>query len=293
MAKIVQAYSYKGGSGRTVATANIATILAAEFNKKVVCIDLDIESAGMSMVLGLYDEIKNSKEQYYIQDVLLSRGFKNDKDFKARWPKLHINLGTHWNNNRIGDRFSFVPARAAFQLRDSDLVFAEEEAGSIDSLLRKINLFIEPDFIFFDSASGLTDPATIGMSFANILLVFFRWNNQFVTGTIDVMNEVISKQLDEFDDTLKYVMLIPSAVPNVKTEAMDYSHLLRASTNRIKTALRLDQDDKTELKSGIPEAVGLKWQEKILALNTITIEDEKAAYNAYKEIAESLINKNL
>ena len=55
-AKVVTVTSGKGGVGKTTATANLASALAAE-NLKVVCIDADIGLRNLDVVLGLEDRI--------------------------------------------------------------------------------------------------------------------------------------------------------------------------------------------------------------------------------------------
>ena len=44
--QIVTFYSYKGGTGRTMALANVAWILASS-EKRVLCVDWDLESPGL------------------------------------------------------------------------------------------------------------------------------------------------------------------------------------------------------------------------------------------------------
>jgi septum site-determining protein MinD len=55
-AKVVTVTSGKGGVGKTTATANLASALAAE-NLKVVCIDADIGLRNLDVVLGLENRI--------------------------------------------------------------------------------------------------------------------------------------------------------------------------------------------------------------------------------------------
>ncbi len=45
-------YSYKGGTGRTTGTANVAAALA-KHGKNVLCIDMDLEAPGLHTVFGI------------------------------------------------------------------------------------------------------------------------------------------------------------------------------------------------------------------------------------------------
>ena len=44
--QIITFYSYKGGTGRTMALANVAWIIASN-GKRVLCVDWDLESPGL------------------------------------------------------------------------------------------------------------------------------------------------------------------------------------------------------------------------------------------------------
>src|SRR6476659_4458719 len=46
LGKIITFYSYKGGTGRSMALANIAWILASN-GKRVLCVDWDLEAPGL------------------------------------------------------------------------------------------------------------------------------------------------------------------------------------------------------------------------------------------------------
>src|SRR5687767_604595 len=72
MALKVLMYSFKGGAGRTVSTANIARVMAIESGRRVAVIDLDVESAGLSVLFKIDRKVENG-ECGTIQDIL--RGF--------------------------------------------------------------------------------------------------------------------------------------------------------------------------------------------------------------------------
>ena len=49
--QIITFYSYKGGTGRTMAMANVAWIIASN-GKRVLAVDWDLESPGLAQVLS-------------------------------------------------------------------------------------------------------------------------------------------------------------------------------------------------------------------------------------------------
>jgi hypothetical protein len=57
-------YSYKGGAGRTVCTANLVGSLARELgasmSNPIILLDMDLDSAGLTHLMEVYDEFENS-----------------------------------------------------------------------------------------------------------------------------------------------------------------------------------------------------------------------------------------
>ncbi len=72
MAKIISIHSFRGGTGKSNTTANVATLLATE-GRRVGVIDTDIQSPGIHILFGLAgEEITTSLNDYlwHGRDVL-------------------------------------------------------------------------------------------------------------------------------------------------------------------------------------------------------------------------------
>ena len=65
--KIIGVISLKGGVGKTTTVANLGSILAAEFNKKVLVVDANFSAPNLGLHLGLVEP------KITIHDVLLNR----------------------------------------------------------------------------------------------------------------------------------------------------------------------------------------------------------------------------
>ena len=123
-AKVVTVTSGKGGVGKTTATANIATALAAT-RDKVVCIDADIGLRNLDVILGLENRIV-----YDLVDVVegrcrLRQAMIRDK----RLPELYL-----------------IPAA---QTRDKTAVSPSDMVRLCDELRN------ECDWILIDSPAGI------------------------------------------------------------------------------------------------------------------------------------------
>ncbi len=55
MSKIISVHSFRGGTGKSNTTANLAAIFAAE-GRRVGVVDTDIQSPGIHVLFGLSDE---------------------------------------------------------------------------------------------------------------------------------------------------------------------------------------------------------------------------------------------
>lgn len=279
-------YSYKGGAGRTTATANIAAVLAKDFGKRVVCIDLDIESAGLAVVFRVQHKLGEGGRRC-LQDVLRRKAFRSQREFEEWWPTLHVDVGTQ--EHLAPGMLLFIPSRAAHH--ESVEWGDRSRAGDpIDDLLSYIRVCNRPDFVLMDSASGLSDPACVGLGCANSVVNFLRWNRQFLQGTIEAAKFILSTSEPGGNLThIKKLLLVPTAVPEIGADEIELQHSLEANQRRIKLELDIETDSRVELLDPIPESRWLKWEERILAFESHPRAGDKEVLAAYHQVAAKLI----
>lgn len=139
-AKVITVTSGKGGVGKTTATANLASALAAD-GAKVVCLDADIGLRNLDVVLGLENRIV-----YDLVDVVegrcrLRQAMIRDK----RLPELYL-----------------IPAA---QTRDKNAVSPSDMVRLCDELR------VEHDWILIDSPAGIERGFRNAIAPADIVLV--------------------------------------------------------------------------------------------------------------------------
>ncbi|MGD0590132.1 MAG: hypothetical protein ABSA44_04960 [Bacteroidota bacterium] len=279
---ICQMYSYKGGSGRTVSTANIASILAKEHKKKVVCIDLDLEGAGLGVVCSVHNKLGQRK---CVQDI-----FKEDfrikslQDFKENWwNRMCFDLGKERGDSDLSEKLFLVPAR--FGAFDT-IEFSVDIGRFFSTFLDNVQILIKPDFILLDSASGFQDWSTLGMDFSSVLVLFFRWNDQSIEGTIEAVKFILSN-----DTAIKKILLVPSAVPALSLSIPKYQKIQEASERRLRIETNADINPKVSImKKGVEEAIGLKWKENILNLSNDLEQDEKITLEDFRAVAKQILD---
>lgn len=295
-------YSFKGGAGRTVSTANIAYILAKENHKRVLVIDLDVESAGASVLFEVDDDVERG-DRWTIQDVFRGhfapRASGDDRDrnadpmqtmasgsgrtsinidrrdFEAAvWPNLHFDIWPVASDPApaaAGAAYlKFLPARRMLYSADEKTT-ERSSAETFQFLLKRIDALAgAPEIILLDSASGLQNTALMGFQTANVLMMFARWSRQFVNGTIQFVDDYVVSPVGR---RLDAVLLVPTAVPR----SMPTGRLLNeldARRDRLKDSLWRSNREATSAYGkpeawireigAISEADGLKWDDKIL-----------------------------
>gem|GEM_PF-2200722 len=295
-------YSFKGGAGRTVSTANIAYVLAKEKQKRVLVIDLDVESAGASVLFEVEDAVERG-DRWTIQDVFLgyfaprpAKEGRNRQSDPARpvpapetgresinldlgefasavWPRLHFDIWpTPEDPAPAGSSayLKFLPARRMLYSPDEQTTERSSEK-TFQYLLKRIDALAgAPEIILFDSASGLQNTAMMGFQTANVLMMFARWSRQFINGTIQFVDDYvvspIGRQLDS-------VFFVPTAVPAAPPTGKLLQEL-QTRRKRLDDSLWISNRDAASAYGkpehwireigAISEADGLKWDDKIL-----------------------------
>lgn len=168
MAKIISFHSFRGGTGKSNTTANVATLLAAE-GLRVGVIDADIQSPGIHVLFGLSGKnITASLNDYLwqrceLQDVIQDLTFK---------------LG---NNPKGGALYlipsSIKPGEIALILREG--YDPQRLIDGLHRLISELNL----DLLMLDTHPGLNEETLLSLVVAEVLVVVMRPDQQDYEGT--------------------------------------------------------------------------------------------------------------
>ncbi|MCM1037792.1 MAG: AAA family ATPase [Ruminococcus sp.] len=184
--KLVCFYSYKGGVGRTT-TMVMSAIEMAKRGKKIVMIDFDLEAPGVASIFP--DE---SVSQYGILDYLIESGvYESD----IQIDEYMYPVSDYCHVDQAGGEIYVIPAygkvvdddpklyRKCLMRFNLDMPVYMERSTPIDGLLKKIDAFVKPDYIFIDTRSGLHQIGGITLSrYADMAVLFFYGSRQNVEG---------------------------------------------------------------------------------------------------------------
>jgi MinD-like ATPase involved in chromosome partitioning or flagellar assembly len=210
MGSVITFYSYKGGAGRTMALANVATLLAS-WQKKVLVIDWDLEAPGIEHFFFEREQLDKLQHKPGLVELLTQS--TNRGDAIAEWEPLLIDVRV-----RRDAQLSLLTAGARssgyFQnVRRLDVksFYEEKQGGYTVEQLRSAwkNKF---DFILVDSRTGITDIGGIcTIQLPDILALVFTATYQSLYGAIDVANKAaIERQKLPFDRAQMPVFPLPS-----------------------------------------------------------------------------------
>jgi tetratricopeptide (TPR) repeat protein/cellulose biosynthesis protein BcsQ len=227
---IVTFYSYKGGTGRTMAVANIAWILAMN-GKKVLTVDWDLESPGLHKFFGPFLDADTVKSTDGIIEMITGYSFATHAAGPAEHEALlakHAKAEAH----AVSLDYSFPSGgtldllTAGRQNRDySSLIsmdwdhFYRELGGGqfLDAL--GADMREHYDYVLLDSRTGLSDVAGIcTIHLPNVLVDCFTLSEQSIEGAA-----AVARQIDErFEARGIRILPVPMRVEygeNAKVEA--------------------------------------------------------------------------
>lgn len=182
MARIISLHSFRGGTGKSNTTANIAAVMALN-GKLVGIIDTDIQSPGIHVLFGL----KEGKMAYCLNDFL--------------WGNCEIGQAAYDVTENLGKkckgRLFLIPS----SIKAGDIARVLHDGYDVgmlndgyQSLIQDLNL----DVLLIDTHPGLNEETLLSIALSDILLVILRPDHQDYQGTgvtVEVARELEVPQM--------------------------------------------------------------------------------------------------
>lgn len=181
---IITFYSYKGGTGRTMALANIAVLLAKS-GKRVLVVDFDLEAPGLWRFFQGYQE--NIDRRPGLLDMLMAHSHSTD-NHSINWRQYVTRIGFEGGSVELitsGKMDEEYPARVL--KFDWHLFFENSDGGSFIENLRA-SWEEAYDFVLIDSRTGITDTGGVcTIALPDLIVPVIVANYQSVEGTLEVL----------------------------------------------------------------------------------------------------------
>ncbi|MGQ9531161.1 MAG: AAA family ATPase [Candidatus Bathycorpusculaceae bacterium] len=175
MGKIIAVHSYKGGTGKTLLSLNLAATLIKR-GKKVCLLDLDFRAPSLSTIL------KIEKAECWLNDYL---------NGTCGIEKALINLSDKFQNK--GEFFVGLASPATEAIRDISAKDRKWEMRALGRLLALRNSLLNDkgfDYLIFDTSPGLQYSSINAIVGADLVIVATTLDRSDVDGTKRMLTEL-------------------------------------------------------------------------------------------------------
>ena len=169
MPKIICTHSYRGGTGKSNSTANLAAIVARQ-GFRVGIVDTDLQSPGIHVLFKLKEE----KMEHTLNDFLWGHCSILDA----------VNDVTTTLENQVtkNSKLYLVPSSA----KVNDISRILREGFDVELLFDGFQTLIkqlELDYLFLDTHPGLNEETLLSLTLSDIVLIILRPDHQDFQGT--------------------------------------------------------------------------------------------------------------
>lgn len=191
-AKIISVHSFRGGTGKSNTTANLATLIAAQ-GKRVGVIDTDIASPGIHVLFRLDEKVMN----YSLNDHLYGKCRIEDAAYDV----------TGEVGQPISGKIYLVPS----SIKPGEIVKFLREGydpeflnDGFTKLIKALNL----DVLLVDTHPGMNEETLLSMAISDVLVIIMRPDQQDYQGTAVTVE--VARRLD-----VPRLLLVVNKTPDV------------------------------------------------------------------------------
>jgi len=198
--KIVSIHSFRGGTGKSNTTANLAAQVAMA-GKRVGVVDTDIQSPGIHVLFGL-DENKMGKT---INDFL--HGTATIREIGLA---IGENVGGAEGLSKLAGKNLWLFPSSIRGREISQILRDGVDFNRLNEGLQTTITEFELDYLFIDTHPGLNEETLLSIATSDVLIIILRPDNQDLQGTsvtvdiarsLDVPNLMlmVNKALPKYD----------------------------------------------------------------------------------------------
>jgi MinD-like ATPase involved in chromosome partitioning or flagellar assembly len=202
MCKIVSVHSFRGGTGKSNVTANLATLIALT-GKRVGIVDTDIQSPGIHVPLGLSED----KIGYTLNDYLWGRCAIE----KAAYD-LSSTLSAKQKNGMKGSIYLIPSSIKTSEI--SRILREGYDARLLNDGFRDLHRRLKLDYLFIDTHPGINEETLLSIIMSHILIVILRPDHQDYQGTAVAID--VARKLE----VPKMLLVVNKALPAFNFEEM-------------------------------------------------------------------------
>ncbi len=198
MATIISIHSFRGGTGKSNLTANVAALLALD-GRRVGVIDTDIQSPGIHILFGLRGENINASLNDYLW---------HGRDIRETAQEVTANLGGSISGHVFLIPSSIKPGEITHVLREG------YDAQKLAQGIRQLSNDLKLDVLLIDTHPGLNEETLLSLVISHSLAIVLRPDQQDYEGTAVTVK--VARELK----VPKMVLVVNKAPPALDPEAI-------------------------------------------------------------------------
>ncbi|MEI8057960.1 MAG: MinD/ParA family protein [Actinomycetes bacterium] len=194
MSTVISVHSFRGGTGKSNTTANVAAQLAAG-GARVAVVDTDIQSPGVHVLFGFDEALEPSLNDYL-------------------WGKIPIAQAAHDVTYTVSRLTEVAPGGTLFlvpsSMKASDIARVLREGydvGTLNDGFRDLAKDLALDYLIIDTHPGLNEETLLSITISDVLLLILRPDRQDFQGTAVTVH--VARRLD-----VPSLLLVLNKVPS-------------------------------------------------------------------------------
>lgn len=182
MPRVVSVHSYRGGTGKSNFTANLATTVALQ-GHRVGVVDTDIQSPGIHNLFGLEPETINKTLNNYL------------------WGQAPISEAAYdvTETIKLSGKGKLYLVPSSVKAEDISRILSEGyDVKLLNDGFRKLVKELQLDYLFIDTHPGLSKETFLSIAISHILILIIRPDKQDYQGTavtVDVARQLRVKKM--------------------------------------------------------------------------------------------------
>jgi MinD-like ATPase involved in chromosome partitioning or flagellar assembly len=204
MSKVVSVHSFRGGTGKSNVTANLATIIASA-GKRVGIVDTDIQSPGIHVLFGLDEE----KIGYTLNDYLWGRcaieeaAYDISPTLRKRQTAAAMRRGSIY----------LIPS--SIKTNEISRILREGyDARLLNDGFRNLSRRLQLDYLFIDTHPGINEETLLSIIISHMLVTILRPDYQDYQGTAVAVD--VARKLE----VPNMLLVVNKALPALNFEAL-------------------------------------------------------------------------
>jgi MinD-like ATPase involved in chromosome partitioning or flagellar assembly len=250
MTKIVSVHSFRGGTGKSNSSANLAALLASR-GHRVGVVDTDVQSPGVHVLFGFDENVPGKTLNDYLYNGVDIVEAAHDVTDRIAASGAHLHDG--------GQLF-LIPS----SMKASEIAKVLRQGYDVEMLNEGFRALIEGlslDFLVIDTHPGLNEETLLSITISDVLLLILRPDKQDYQGTAVTVD--IARRLE-----VPELLLMVNKVPSHADRTALAADVARSYDCEVAGVLPLSEDMVTNASGGLfsltsPDHV---WSESISAV---------------------------